>query len=53
MISVCEWAIPAPIQWTVIDRTVIDSRITVIPTTGPMMVLAEMTPVEGTSSEER
>ncbi len=33
--------------------TVIDSRITVIPTTGPMMVLAEMTPVEGTSSEER
>jgi len=33
--------------------TVIDSRITVIPTTGPMMVLAEMTPVEGASSEER
>ncbi len=29
--------------------TIIDSRITVIPTTGPMMILAEMTPIEATT----
>ncbi len=29
--------------------TVVDSRITVIPTTGPMLVLAEMTPVDNIS----
>jgi len=26
--------------------TIVDSRLTVIPTTTPMMVLAEMTPVD-------
>jgi len=29
--------------------TIIDSRITVIPTTGPMMILAEMTQIEATT----
>ncbi len=29
--------------------TVVNSRVTVIPTTGPVMVLAEMTPVDTTT----